>query len=353
MTDSPILRDMFAKEHGHQCQVVSNIEPFKEYGAIRARVKEVVRRTKDVKSFIFEATDGQKFEYMAGMWATFTLDINGERNMRNWTLSSGNCTLLDGIPISSQEFESNHFEITVKRTRGATSPWLHEHVKEGTRIILNGVEGTFTLNSSRRILLRDLSTGRIGGIGARENEMEDILRKRDEILKRPGHEWWKLLVISGGIGVTPIVGMFRSLQIMCHERGIMSAEQLPDITFIHSEHTVDDIPFSELYHHLIVELGDIPVIDRIAFVLSREKEEEKDQVLKKLRGLIGRNEEDESVTALVGQRMSVDFLEATVPDVTDRFVYLCGPPKFMEAVKKHLLTLRVPLEHILTENFAD
>lgn len=355
MSDSAVLKELFAKEHGHECSVISNIEPFKKLGIIHTRVRKVVQRSKHAKSFVFESTDGQSFEYMSGMWATFTLDIDGERYMRNWTLSSGNCTLLEGIPISSEEFKSDKFEITVKKTRGQTSPWLHDNVRQGSEIMLNGVEGTFTLNASRRILLRDLSAGRIGGANPFHKEHASVQRRKQKLLDTPGHKWWKILYVSAGIGVTPIVGMLRSLEIMCHKRGIMTPDQLPDISFVHSESTMDDIPFSKVFQRLLESgsKGDKAVIDRMAFVLTRESSEKKDELLKQLRHTIGRSETDASIQSLTGERLTRDFLESFVPDIAERFVYLCGPPQFMESIKKHLVSLRVPLEHILTENFAD
>lgn len=354
MSDSPILYDMFSKKHGHQCEVMSNIEPFKEHGIIHVRVKEIVPITEEVKSYIFETTDGQKFEYMAGMWATFTLDIDAKRVMRNWTISSGNCTLLEGIPISSDEFLSDVLEITVKRSPGGVaSPWLHDDIEQGSEIILNGIEGTYTLNASRRILLRDLSIGKIGRIGITEDEREIMLRKRSEILQLPGRNWWKVLMITGGIGNTPIIGMFRSLEIMCHQRGIMTKEQLPDIALIHSEHKIDGIPFKDELRRFCFGLGDAPIITKMAFVLDEEDVKEKPRVLARLREQVGRNSEDQDIDAAIGQFISAEFLEETIPDITERFVYLCGPPKFMEFTKKNLLSLRVPLEHMLSENFTD
>ena len=50
-------------------------------------------------------------------------------------------------------------------------------------------------------------------------------------------------------------------------------------------------------------------------------------------------------------RLTPDFIINAVPDVAQRFVYLCGPPPMMSAVREMLAGLGVPRSAILYEKF--
>lgn len=50
-------------------------------------------------------------------------------------------------------------------------------------------------------------------------------------------------------------------------------------------------------------------------------------------------------------KLTPKFIKNTVPDVTTRFVYLCGPPPMMKAVREMLADLGVPKKAILYEKF--
>lgn len=51
-------------------------------------------------------------------------------------------------------------------------------------------------------------------------------------------------------------------------------------------------------------------------------------------------------------KLTPEFIKEKIPDVAERFAYLCGPPPMMKAARGMLLKLGVPNHHILYEKFS-
>ena len=51
------------------------------------------------------------------------------------------------------------------------------------------------------------------------------------------------------------------------------------------------------------------------------------------------------------EKLTPEFIKNQIPDVAQRFVYLCGPPPMMEVVQNMLKNLGVPKKNILYEKF--
>jgi|694.fasta_scaffold35897_11 ferredoxin-NADP reductase len=47
-----------------------------------------------------------------------------------------------------------------------------------------------------------------------------------------------------------------------------------------------------------------------------------------------------------------DYLRRVVPDVSERDVFLCGPPVVMRMLSKDLVALGVPAARVFSERFA-
>ena len=92
---------------------------------------QVRDETHDVRSFVLRSLQPRSFRYRPGQFITLSLDIDGERVNRCYTLCSSP-TRPDTLCI------------TVKRVPGGlVSNWLHEHMRPGRRLSATGPAGAF------------------------------------------------------------------------------------------------------------------------------------------------------------------------------------------------------------------
>ena len=133
----------------------------------------------------------------------------------------------------------------------------------------------------------------------------------------------KTLFIAAGSGITPLMSMARWL---CD----VSANV--DIRFFNSARTPDDIIFR----------------NEIELLTSRYKMFEP-VIITSTRGTSG------GWMGLTG-RINREMLEMIAPDIHERHIYMCGPPGFMEAVKKimdePILGQPFKLSHLHIESFS-
>jgi hypothetical protein len=121
--------------------------------------KEIIIETHDVKSFVF-AYSGEKFTFNAGQYISFDININGEMHHCNYTLSSS-------------PTDTDSVSITIKRViDGKVSNYFHDHFNIGQTISIQKISGKFSL---------------------------------PETLPA------KILFISAGSGITPMLSMLRFL----------------------------------------------------------------------------------------------------------------------------------------------
>ncbi|ART80476.1 hybrid-cluster NAD(P)-dependent oxidoreductase [Oceanisphaera avium] len=137
--------------------------------------------TPDIETYWFKARDNKALaSYLAGQHLPIALDINGQRYLRYYSLSSS--------PTRPE-----YYAISVKRrAQGVVSNWLAEHFKPGHFLLAHDPSGDFTL--------------------------------------QPAHRY---LFISAGSGVTPLLSMVRALADL---------SQLSDVYFLHVCKTAADIP---------------------------------------------------------------------------------------------------------------
>jgi ferredoxin-NADP reductase len=155
--------------------------------------------------------------------------------------------------------------------------------------------------------------------------------------------WWRVLFISAGIGITPFISMIRSL---IKTKKIISNDEneiiLPSIKIIHSEKEIKNICFlNELldYHEKNLIDFSIAITKTLSSDFSiLEDINNKNSVLKKLK-------------YFKFGRIDKDFIKNFITDIENRIVYLCGPSLFMKNVTMLLEELNVPNEHILCESF--
>jgi predicted ferric reductase len=120
----------------------------------------------------------------------------------------------------------------------------------------------------------------------------------------------KVLMIAGGIGITPI----RSLSEELVQAG-------KDVVLVYGNRTSSDIVFKQ-------ELEQIKGLS-VIHVLSEEQQ-----------------------AGTEYGRIDAEKLQRLVPDIAQREVYLCGPVPMMDALIKTLVTLGVPTHAIHHEKFA-
>lgn len=217
---------------------------------------------RDLETFWFEAADGEPLpDYLPGQHLPISLDIKNTRVQRRYTLSS--------TPERPERYS-----ISVKKLAdGRLSPWLHHELRVGDHLLAAPPAGEFHLGSERRLLL-----------------------------------------LSAGSGVTPMLSIARTLAL----RG-----ELGDVHFMHLCRSEADIPAaSEL--HAMAQQG-----MTLTLILSQPD--------KHWQGLSGRLNDDH-----LGR----------IRGLQEREVFICGPHGFMADAANRLTALGVPAGRIRQESFG-
>jgi glycine betaine catabolism B len=130
----------------------------------------------------------------------------------------------------------------------------------------------------------------------------------------------KILFLAAGSGIVPIMSMLRWLA---------DTEAQVDVTLLLSFQALYDIIYCQELHLIAARHKNI----KLFITLTKEP-----SVLNQWTGLLGR----------INEKM----LNALVPDLPERAVYLCGPDAFMEDCKYYLQKLKLPAEHLFCESFT-
>ncbi|XWK86066.1 MAG: FHA domain-containing protein [Phormidium sp.] len=237
-------------------------------GKLKVKCVQVVDETSDVKTFRFVAIPPVLFTYKPGQFISLDLEINGKEVSRCYS-------------ISSSPSRPHSLEITVKRIPdGLVSNWLHNNIKVGSEVQLSSPMGDFTFFA---------------------------------------HPTQKLLLISAGSGITPMMSM---------ARWICDTGSDIDVVFLHSSRTPDDIIFRR-------EL-ELMAARHLNFHLAITTTKlEFSQVWLGYKG-----------------RVNESMLISSVPDFGDRTIYVCGPEPFMQGIKTILEKLEFPRQNFFKESFG-
>lgn len=234
------------------------------------RVGSIITETPSVKTFRLLPSSGASgipFTFVPGQFLNLAFPIGGARMNRSYS-------------ISSSPTQREYVELTVRREpRGAVSRHFDDLVKVGDTIEAGGPVGRFTFT---------------------------------------GAEADSVVLIAGGVGITPMMSIARYL----------SARSWPgDIYFFYACRTPVDFIFA----------NDIAALERInpKLHVTVTMEHPEGTGWKGLRG-----------------RITGELLTQTVPDLASRRIHLCGPPRMMAAVKALLTELKVPAEQVRTEDFG-
>jgi len=223
--------------------------------------------THDVRSFHFATERPSRFRFEAGQFLTLELPIDGQTMFRCYTISS---------PPTRPETVS----ITTKRVPGGPgSNWLHDTMRPGLHLRAAGPSGVFVLPA------------------------------------RPG----KLLLLSGGSGVTPLMSMVRTLFDRAWDR---------DVVFVHSARSPADIIFR----------------DELALIARRLPRLRVAHVVEGTHGEPG-------WPGLAG-RLDLRMLGLIAPDLLEREVFCCGPAPYMASVRASLDTAGFDRSRYHQESFS-
>ena len=278
------LTEMPSDENTSQIQTTA--EPFAiapsqprqwSSGELTVRCIQVIDQSHDVKTFRFVAEPPVLFSYKPGQFVTLDLEIEGQRVLRSYS-------------ISSTPSRPHTLEITVKRVPappdvanappGLVSNWLNDNITIGSQIKLQGPMGKFTCV---------------------DNQPQ------------------KLLFISAGSGITPMMSMSRWL----YDTGADV-----DVVFIHSAKSPRDL----IYQHELESMAARFANFKLAVTTTRLEPGVAWQ------GYTG--------------RLSELMLPAIAPGFRERTVYVCGPNPFMKGVKTILEKLDFPMENYHEESFG-
>jgi glycine betaine catabolism B len=258
-------------------QGASSHQLYWDKGELTVRCVRITDETADVKTFTFMADSHVLFDYKPGQFVTLDLEINGEPISRSYS-------------ISSTPSRPHTLEITVKRVpaptdqpdvpAGLVSNWLHDQLKVGSQIQINGAIGKFTC------------------------------------APQPAS---KLLLISAGSGITPVMSM---------SRWLADTVSSSDTVFFHCARSPQDIIFRQELELMATRLPQF----RLAISTTRPT------TGVPWLGWMG--------------RLDGAMLRAIAPDFQERTVYVCGPDSFMKAVKELFKELGFPMENYHQESFG-
>ena len=235
----------------------------------RLRVSRIFQETPDVKTFrLMNPVGGVlPFAYLPGQFLTVTVTPDGKPVKRSYT-------------IASSPTQHDYAEITVKHEEpGLVSGFLHEGVRDGDLLECSGPAGSFIFT---------------------------------------GRECKCILLIGGGVGITPLMSVLRYL----------TDRSWPgDIFLLYGVRTPQDIIFREELEYLQRRHPNLRVVISVSHAEGTDWDGPKGRITK-------------------------DLIAQSVPDLPTRYVHICGPVPMMEAVKKMLAELGLPKERIKTEAFG-
>ena len=241
--------------------------PLRRGAELRGRVVEVVPETRDAATLVIRP-GADWAGHVPGQYVRVGIDVDGVRQWRAYSLTHG--PRPDG-----------YISITVKAVPdGMVSRHLVHDTERGTLVHLEQATGDF--------VLPDFSAS-------------------DQVATR-------LLFVTAGSGVTPVIGMLRNL-FPSTDEGVLGLDRHDlDIVVVHVAPSEPDSIF----------LSDLKALDAAGAIQ-----------------LIPRYDEQHGV-------LDVGDLSTLVPDLAERTTYACGPGGLLDAIEEHHEQAGLPL---YTEQF--
>ena len=230
------------------------IDPLRSGTDLRGRIVAIHPETRDAVSLVIKPGRGWR-THTPGQYIRIGVDVDGVRQWRAYSLTS-DTDRADGC-----------LTITVKAIPGGkVSNHLVRRATVGTVVQLDHAAGEFTL---------------------------------------PAAAPPKILFLTAGSGITPVMGMLRNM-----------AEHIDDVVVVHSAPKPDDVIFA----------GELRMLARQGRIRLIEKHTDTDGVL------------------------STAELDALVDDLAGRETWACGPTGMLDALEQHWNDIGIP-DRLHTERF--
>jgi ferredoxin-NADP reductase len=229
------------------------VNPLRAGADLRGRVIAVHKETRDAATLVIRpGADWQR--HVPGQWLRIGVDVDGVRMWRAYSLTS-HLDRPDGC-----------ISITVKAIPGGkVSNHLVHRVQPGTLVHLDQATGEFVL---------------------------------------PSQAPAKVLFVTAGSGITPVIGILRN------------HEELADVVVVHSAPTADDVVFG-------ADLRELAAAGRIRLI--------------------------EQHTDTAGM-LDPAVIAELVPDLAERATWACGPVGMLEALEEHWSAAGIA-DRLFTERF--
>lgn len=232
------------------------------------QVAQIFGETAQVKTFrlVDPAAGKLPFSYLPGQFLTVTVAPDGQAVRRSYT-------------IASAPTRRDYCEITVRREEhGIVSGYLHDKVHRGELLQIMAPAGRFTFT---------------------------------------GEEADSVVLVAGGVGITPMMSVIRYLTDRCWPG---------QIHLVYGCRADDDMIYREEIEYLQRRFPNL----RTTLVAGRVKG-----------------------TAWPHRtgRITKELLAEVVPAIASKRIHVCGPGPMMAAIKQSLRELGVPAENIKTEAF--
>jgi len=237
------------------------------------RVAAIFEETPDVRTFRLMRPDGQPlpFDHAPGQYLNLALTIDGKRVNRSYT-------------IASSPTRGHACEITVKRSAsGYGSTHLHDRIGVGSTLKVSAPAGRFVFT---------------------------------------GTEAQRVVLIAGGVGITPLMSIIRYLTDRCWPG---------QIYLVYAARRREDLIFADELAYLQRRFANLHVCP----TLSREPAPADGSDWTGARGAI-----------------TAALLSSFVPELAQGPVYLCGPDAMMAAMRDVLRGLGLPEAALRTEAFV-
>ena len=235
------------------------------------KIVGIFKETHDVKTIRLASPMGGTipFDYEPGQFVTFSLTIPGQPKVvkRSYT-------------IASSPTQRDYFEVTIKREEfGVVSRFMHDVVLMGDLLNIKAPSGKFFFN------------------GKGESS---------------------IVLISGGVGITPMMSAVRYLTSNCWEG---------EIYFLFSARSSNDFIFEQ----------------ELKYLQARHKN---------LHVLVSMTQAEGTSWMGPQGRFTPQLINGFVPDLPSKTAHICGPPPMMDAMKSMLADLGMAKDRIKIEGFG-